>query len=355
MSTMKLKTGVVGLGMGCGHAAAYKALPNAELTAICDTNEQWLKHCQKEWDVPNAYASTADMFASSDLDAVSIAVPTYLHKPIAIAALEAGKHVLIEKPMAMTAAEGAEMAAAAKANGKLLMVSYNQRFTPDVVYLKNYIDAGHLGDIYFVRTLWRRPLGCLPAPLVDRVTGTYERNWFNDAEKGGGAVRDLGSHMIDVAMWLMGFPELESATGCAYTKFLPEYLSGLDVASSADDHGVGFAKFKNGASMQIEASYGQHWDKEEIMTEIFGTKGGVLRTMGQDPKIFSEVDGAYAASSIRVTGPYASVIAKDISAPSCTQAEFVNSILSCKVPMITPEQGVAVMQIIDGIYGVNSR
>src|SRR5438876_1150959 len=252
MAEKRLRMGVIGLGVGSGHAKTYQALPNAELVAICDQSEAWVKHCQEQWDVPNAFTDPSDLFAMDGLDAVSIAIPNFLHAPVTIAALEAGKHVLVEKPMAVNAAEGEQMAAAARKNGRTLMVSHNQRFGGDVMYLKRAIDEGLLGDIYFVRTIWRRTMGSLPQPTVDRPTGSYNRNWFNEADKGGGVTRDLGSHIIDVALWLMGFPEIADVHGSAYTMFGPEFAQQQNTRFDVEDHSVGFVRFQNGASMQVE-------------------------------------------------------------------------------------------------------
>jgi predicted dehydrogenase len=246
----------------------------------------------------------------------------------------------MEKPMAMNAIEGEQMAAAARSAGKTLMISLNQRFDPDVQYLKRYIDEGHFGEIYFARTLWRRPLGGLPSPTIDRPTGMYtERNWFNEAAKGGGALRDLGAHVIDVALWLMGYPELQDACGRAYTKFIPEHLAGKSLSGDADDHSVGFARFKNGASLQIEASFGQHIDHDELITEVFGTKGGALRWSGRPPKIFGRTAGAYSTTEPRLN-----------EKRSSAQQEFVEAVLEGRPPLVTPEQGIAATQIMDAIF-----
>jgi len=334
----------VGLNMGQAHVENYKKLGNAELVAICDKDAGWLEHCKAKWEVPNGFSDFNEMIKMPGLDAVSIALPTFLHLPMALTALKNGKHVLVEKPMAMNAAEGEAMASAAKAAGKNLMVSLNQRFDPDVQFLKRYIDQGNLGEIYFVRTLWRRPLGGLPSPTIDRPTGTYTgRNWFNEASKGGGALRDLGAHVIDVAMWLMGFPELLDATGRAYTMFLPEYLAGKSLSGDADDHSVGFARFKNGASLQIEASFGQHIDHDELITEVFGSKGGALRWSGRPPKLYGQTGGAYSTTEPRLQ-----------EKRTTAQEEFVNSVQEGRPPLVTPEHGIAVTRVMDAIFAGSS-
>jgi predicted dehydrogenase len=342
MKDKKLKVGVVGLGMGGWHAATYKTMPQAELIAICDTDAGWLKLKQQEWEVPHIFTSIEKMLAMPELEAVSIAVPNFLHKPMTLAAIKAGKHVLIEKPMALNAVEGEEMNTAAKKHRRTLMVSHNQRFGADIQFLKRYIDAGHMGEIYFARTLWRRPLGMLPDPVSNRPSGAYKgHNWFNERAKGGGVCRDLGTHVIDIALALMGFPELDYCVGSTYTKFIPGFLKGTGFKGDAEDHCSGYAKFKNGASLQIETSFGQHIDKEEIKTELFGTKGGACRHIGQDLHIFSQVGDTYTTITPRL-----------IESSFSVQVEFVNSILEGRPALITPEEAIAVLRVIDGIYGV---
>lgn len=327
----RLRVGVIGLNMGQGHAETYRKLTNAELVAICDKDAGWLELCRSNWEIPNAFTDYREMLAMPDLDAVSIALPTFLHLPVGLAAFEQGKHVLMEKPMAMNAAEGEQLASAATQAGKTLMVSLNQRFDPDVQYLKRHIEAGHLGEIYFARTLWRRPLGGLPAPTIDRPTGVYAgRNWFNEAARGGGALRDLGAHVIDVALWLMGYPEFLDATGQTYTHFID---------GDADDHSVGFARFKNGASLQIEASFGQHIDHDELITEVFGSKGGALRWSGRPPKLYGLTNGAFSTTEPRLQ-----------EKRSSCQQEFVNAILEDRPPLVLPEHGIAAMRIMDAIF-----
>jgi predicted dehydrogenase len=338
MSQGRLKVGVVGLNMGSGHVQTYRKLPDAELIAICDNDAAWLHHCRTQWETPHAFTDYRELFALPELDAVSIALPTTLHAPATLAALEAGKHVLVEKPMALDADEAESMAAAAARASRTLMISHNQRFTPDALYLQRAIESGLLGDVYAVRTLWRRPMGQLAAPIAHRATGSYRRNWFNEADQGGGVARDLGSHMIDLALWFLGFPEPAEIAGCAYTMAGPQSEAHRDFPCDADDHTVGLVRFGNGASLQIEVSFGQHIDKESIVTEVFGTQGGARREPGQPLRLFGSTCGAYTTVEPRLA-----------SGGQSAQAEFVASILEGRPPLVTPEQGIAVMRVIDAL------
>ena len=340
----KLRVGIIGLGIGQSHYNGYSGSPKAELVAICDRDEKWLKHCKDAWGVKLAFTKWEELVACEELDAVSVCLPTVFHDPVTIAALKAGKHVLCEKPMATDGAKAQAMADAAKQAGKTLMVSYNQRFGSDIQYLKRYVDEGHLGEVYFVRTAWRRAMGVFPQHSFQRATGSYSRNWFNEKKMGGGAATDLGSHVVDLAMYITGFPKVKQVVGMAYNKFLPQVLAGLGVDSDADDHSVGFVKFENGMSMQIEASYGSYIEQEKIVQAFYGDKGGAHREHGQPVKVFGMAGGCYSTTVPR------------IDLPSTTpMAHFAECIIEGKTPIVTPEQGVAVTRILDGIYQSNSE
>ena len=217
----KLKMGVVGCGFaGSGHIGAYKANENTELIALCDADEPWLKCAKDIYDVPHIYTDYHEMLENKELDGISVCLPTYLHAPAAIAALEAGLHVLCEKPMTTDAANARAMREAELKGGAKLMISQNQRFDRSVQLLKLMHDEGEFGDVYQVRIGWRRPLGMYPGPHEFRPNGMpYSHNWFNEADKGGGVLRDLGSHLIDLTMHILGFPKFEGAYASSCRKF----------------------------------------------------------------------------------------------------------------------------------------
>jgi predicted dehydrogenase len=337
----KVKMGIAGIGaMGQGHVNMFTANPDSEIVAICDQSKEWVEHCKKEWGTKFAFTKWEDLVTCDEVEAISVCFPTVFHDPVTIGALDNGKHVLCEKPMAMSTQRAQAMADAAKRSGKKLMISYNQRFGGDIQYLKKYIEDGNVGEVYFVRTAWRRGMGVLPAAKNLRSSGEqYSRNWFNEKKMGGGAGLDLGSHVVDLAMYLMGFPKIKQVVGMAYNKFLPEFLAGQGVESDADDHAVGFVKFENGASMEIETSYGSYIEHEKILQAIYGDKGGAHRESGQPIKVFVKSNGG------------SKTLTPSIDIPSTSpMAHFIECILEDKTPIVTPEQGVAVTQILEGIY-----
>ena len=201
----KIRVGVIGLGIGRHHIRGYQSHPNAEVVAIADLDETRLAEVGDQYGVSKRYPSGEQMIATEGLDVVSIATPNKYHKSLTIAALEAGCHVLCEKPMAMNAAEARDMLVAATKAGKRLMIDFSYRFSEQSQVLKAQVDAGVLGEVYFARTLWHRRRG------LPRFGG-----WFGQkALSGGGPLIDLGVHRLDLALWLMGYPRPIRSFGIA--------------------------------------------------------------------------------------------------------------------------------------------
>jgi len=135
----KVKMGIAGIGaMGQGHVQAFTANPDSEIVAICDQSKEWIEHCKKEWGIRYAFTDWEDLVTCDAVEAVAVCLPTVFHDPVTIGALDNGKHVLCEKPMAMSTEKAQAMADAAQRSGKVLMISYNQRFGPDIQYMKKY-------------------------------------------------------------------------------------------------------------------------------------------------------------------------------------------------------------------------
>ena len=199
----KLRCGVIGVGMGKGHIKGYQSHPDAEVVAVADTDPVRLQAAADELQVPQRYTDARRMLRRENLDIVSIATPNKFHLPLALAAFDAGCHVLCEKPMALNAAEGRRMIAAAKKARRRLMINFSYRFTEQAAALKQQVDSGILGDVYFGRTVWHRRRG------IPRFGG-----WFGIKKlSGGGPLIDLGVHRLDLALWLMGYPKPQWVMG----------------------------------------------------------------------------------------------------------------------------------------------
>ena len=166
----KLKIGVIGNGNISGvHLRAYSLNPNVEIYALCDINEKAMQRRAKEYGVTRLFTDVNEMVKLPELDAVSVCTWNAAHAECAIAALNAGKHVLCEKPMAMNADEARRMQEAAEKNGKLLMIGFVRRFGNDCAILKDFIDNGYFGDIYYAKATYLRRKGCPGGWFGDKI------------------------------------------------------------------------------------------------------------------------------------------------------------------------------------------
>ncbi|MHC4253317.1 MAG: Gfo/Idh/MocA family protein, partial [Planctomycetota bacterium] len=264
----KLKAGVIGLGMGAAHVKGYQSHPEVEVVAVADVDEAKLQKRGDKLGVDKRYADAMEMLDKESLDIVSVATPNKFHRPLAIAAFEAGCHVLCEKPMAMNASEAREMIAAAEGAGRRLMINFSYRFTDQSWALRKVVDDGVLGDVYFARTIWHRRRGI---PGFGR--------WFGQkALSGGGPLIDLGVHRLDLALWLMGYPKPTWVMGNTYDPIASRLAREDKKDFDVEDLAAGFVKFENGASLVIEASWAAHVAERELMeTRLLGDRGGLVQ------------------------------------------------------------------------------
>ena len=269
-----LRAGVVGLGWaGRQHMIGYTACEDAELVAICGLEDDRAEQLASEFGGPDTFGSLDDVIAKADLDVVSIATPTAMHAPMAIRALDAGVHVLSEKPIAETAASAAAMVAAAERNDRVLDVSYNHRRRGVVKALGDAIADGLLGDVYYAKAGWLRRRG---------IPGLG--SWFTRKESaGGGPFMDLGVHMIDIVLHLLGEPSVGSVSASTYAEFGPRGLGGMhgSVRTNAspgrydvEDLATAFCRFGSGATMIIEASWAQWVSHDLCFVDLYGTDAG---------------------------------------------------------------------------------
>ena len=332
----KLRVGIIGLGMGKQHIQGYQTHPGADLVAVADLNNDRLQTVADEYKIPQRYLSAREMLDREHLDIVSIATPNKFHKPLSLAAFKAGCHVLCEKPMAMSAAEGREMINAAKKARKRLMINFSSRFMEQSWALKKQVETGILGDIYFARTVWHRRRG-LPG----------FGGWFGQkALSGGGPLIDLGVHRLDLALWMMGYPEPDWVMGSTYNKIAAPLAKKARKKFDVEDFAAGFIKFKNGMSLEVEASWAANIAEREFMeTRLYGTMGGLVqRNAGEgynhEAEIFFERAGCHLDMKIHPPVP----------ATKRSMHHFVECILKNTPHIATGEEGLIVMKLLDAIY-----
>lgn len=336
MKSKTLRVGVIGLGMGRGHLLQYGKIKNVEIAAIADTNPERLAAVGDEFGVAARYTDGEEMLRGERMDIVSVVTPNKFHKPLTIAALKAGCHVLCEKPMAMNAAEARAMLAAAKKARRRLMINFSYRFAPQSAALKKEVDAGTLGDIYFARTVWMRRRG-MPG----------FGGWFGQkALSGGGPLIDLGVHRLDFALWLMGYPKPVWVLASTYDHIARDAAKREKKAFDVEDLAVGMIRFENGAMLEIEASWAGNIKERELMeTRLLGTKGGLVqRNMNEgyefEAEIFVERNGMQL--DLKPHPP--------LPSPGSAMTHFVGCIRSRRPHIAPGEEGVAVMETLDALY-----
>jgi predicted dehydrogenase len=299
VNDQKLRVGVVGLGFA-GQAAleGFAELPDVEIVALAGLEKDTLARLGEKFRIPHLYEKWEDLIATDGLDAVSVATPTQLHHPITIAALDRGLHVLCEKPLARTVAEGTEMVEAAQKSGRVLKVVFNHRERGDVAALKHQIDEGQLGRIYYAKAHWMRRNG------IPGMGG-----WFTNRElSGGGPLIDLGVHILDMALHLMNEPKVTTVSANTFAELGPRgrgssssvirpTVDTLGSKFEVEDLATAYLRLEGGGALQLETSWATYRAPgDNFGIELFGTEGGAKidvqnYTNTDTLKIFTDVGG----------------------------------------------------------------
>ncbi len=274
MKSRKLRVGLIGAG-GIVRAAhlnpGWCSLPDAELFAVADVSLEAADSLARDFNIPNVHTDFRELLKHDEIDVVDICTPNRVHTPAVLGALAAGKHVLCEKPLAVTTAEVAKMQVAAKKANRVLMTAQHQRWQPLSLAMRQWIDAGSLGDVYHARVHATRR-NMLP----------IRPGFINPELSGGGPCMDIGVHALDLALHFMGFPKPVRVTGVTRVNFaqgheIPGAWGEWDRKMyGVEDFASGFVHFDNGATMVLEASWLQHQHENEDMScRLFGSKASL--------------------------------------------------------------------------------
>ncbi len=266
-----LRVGIIGTGHVArrAHLPAWQALRHAKVVAVCDVDAGALADATRTLDGVVAFDDYRALLASG-VDAVSVCTPNASHFPAALAALEAGKHVLCEKPLGVSPAEATALGNVAEARGLVLMTQHQLRFDGPAVAARACVDAGRLGFIHHARVRVLRRDRIPPSP------GFLDRDMA-----GGGAGLDLGVHALDMALWLMGFPRPVRVTGTVRTDFARgDAIRGRwgdwdRAAVSVEDFAAGFVHFENGATLAVECAWLGHHAEEGPECVLSGMNGAL--------------------------------------------------------------------------------
>jgi predicted dehydrogenase len=255
----KVRIGIVGCGVQTQllYLPILKRSKTAEVVAICDTNVRKLDSLTSRYNVKRHYINFEDLQADEEIDAVIIATPNYLHIPMAMGALEYDKHVLVETPMAITAEEAESAIELAAKKKKILLPALVQRLRTDVQMIKNFIDGGELGSIYYSKAGWLR------GRTEWAVTGW----WAERLRAGGGVFLSLGSQILDIAFWLLGPIKPLSIVGTGYKK---------NERNQVEDSAFALLRLEKNQTLTIEVGYSMLQERDFTYFNIFGHKGAAL-------------------------------------------------------------------------------
>jgi predicted dehydrogenase len=271
-----IRVAVIGAGAIAryAHVPHSQAVPGVEVVAICDVNEARAQELAQEFQVPYTFTSGDELLQKlgPDLDAVTICTPNVYHAPMTIAALQAGLHVMCEKPMATNSADASAMLAAAQQYNRILTIGTHYRYRGPIVALRKLVAAGQLGDIYYAKASWTRRSG---------IPGFG--SWFTNRDlAGAGVIYDLGVHVIDLALHVMGYPRPVSVKGITYDAMGRRGRGlggwGADISQTGgrfdvDDLASAMIHFDNGATLIVDASWAGYSPNDDYLY-FLGTEGG---------------------------------------------------------------------------------
>jgi len=350
--------------VGCGGIANQKHMPSlakfpekAEIVAFCDIIEERAVAAKEKYGSADAktYTDYKEMLADTaqNIDVVHVCTPNVAHCPITVAAFEAGKHVMCEKPMAHNTEDAQKMIDAWKASGKKFTIGYQNRFRDDTQTLHASCEAGELGEIYMAKA----------HALRRRAVPTWGV-FPNKALQGGGPLIDIGTHALDITLWMMDNYEPVSVSGSVFYKlgraehgpegnvFGPWDPKTFEVEDSA----FGFVKMKNGATIFLESSWALNVLRSmEASTTLFGTHAGAEIHHGgsypQDELIYNTIEHGQQMEKVISPAGVVDFFEGGAAAEAVKeQDQWLDAIINDGEPLVKPEQAFVVTQILEGIY-----
>jgi predicted dehydrogenase len=342
MNPSRIRLGVIGAGnIGNVHIQEFSKYPElCEITAVTDAYLPLAESRAKQYNIPKVAATPEELIASPDVDAVIIGVPNRYHAPLAVLAMEAGKHVLLEKPMGLDAESARNIVRTQEKTGMTLMVAHQMRWEWLPMQVKQEVENGALGRIYTAKAGWYRRKG-IPG------WGT----WFTRMEEsGGGPLIDIGVHMLDLSLHLMGNPKPISVTGATYAEFGPVKRGigtwgkpNWDGYFDVEDLATAFIRMEDGSSLTLEVSWAVHMDTDNTpFIHLMGTEGGAA-VRGSKGKFLTE----------RFNSPMETELvtpANDAGSRSRLSMHFLECVNEGKTPLTSVMSGFTNNLILAAIY-----
>jgi len=345
---MTTKLGIIGAGHIAGEHIKAAALAGIKIIGVADVDGNRAKELACAHKIPHAVDDPGELIESAEIDAVVICAPNRYHAPLAVAALNGGKDVLLEKPMAMNVQECEQINAAAKANGRIVQIGFVQRYTAVATTAKRFVDGGRLGRVYHAKAHHYRRRG------VPGLGG-----WFTTkAMSGGGALIDLGPHIIDLSLYLMGSPKPVRVSGKVYADFgckLKDYLyewmwagpAKLDGVCDVEDAAHALVRFEGGATLEINTTWAGNFPDGSVknLMGVFGEQAGLTFELGGDAVRIAAEDQGH---NVDINPKLPNVGLVDAFATQLST--FVDCVQDRTEPSANGITGLTVQSIIDAIY-----
>jgi len=335
MSRPKIVIAGAGFIARVAHLPGYRAA-GAPVDAVCARNQERARLLAEQFEIPHVYGDWREMLAQEKPDIVSVCLPNVLHYEVTLAALDAGAHVLCEKPLATSAAEARAMFDAAHRNGRRLMAAHHFRFDVAAQAIKEVVESGALGEIYHSEATALRRMG-IPG------WGAFHQRAFS----AGGCLLDYGVHALDQTLWLLGNPKLARVSAVMQQRFgqRPEIAATWGNNAwdpqrfDVEDFAVAFVRFQDGSSLVLRASWAAHIAQDRFSSLLLGTEGGATT---EPPTVYTLGEGKQVTQELGPLpwrNPYEAEI-----------AHFLAVARGEVEPMVREDETMNVQRILDAAY-----
>lgn len=345
-----VKIGIIGCGgiANGKHMPSLKKIKNVQMVAFCDIIEERAVKAAEEYGVEGAkvYTDYKELLKDMDIEVVHVCTPNRSHAFISIDAMEAGKHVMCEKPMAKTYKEAKEMLDASERTGMKLTIGYQSRWRADSLYLKKMCEDGELGEIYYGKAI----------ALRRRAVPTWGV-FLNEYEQGGGPLIDIGTHVLDLTLWMMDNYKPKMVVGTTFEKLKNQKDCGNAWGDwdpkkfTVEDAAFGFIVMENGATIMLESSWALNIrNPKEAITMICGTEGGADMFDGLNINFIKNGRQCILKPDL-TAGGVAFYDGDGDEDPSVLEARaWLDAVVNDHEPRTKASQALVVTQILEAIY-----
>ncbi len=344
----KIQIGIIGAGMiGLEHIRGFRVIPRCAATAIADVNLESIERAAVEYEIPNTFNNYKDLLALEELDAVVVCVPPFLHEDVVLAALNAGKHVLCEKPMAVSIASAQKMVKRAKKNGLILAsCSSRFRFSPTVMKAKEVIDSGALGEIYHI---YLSGISRRHRPGIDYH---HSAKWSLEKSKaGGGALLDWGIYDMNILFGLIDELEVKRVDGFCF-QGVDEPALDQGVKFDVEEHGAAMLRCNKGLNVFWERAWAAHMNRRTRI-RLYGSRGGLaFDPLAWPQDIFFEIYEDRSGKPVTIA-PDTHFEKWNINL--CVAQDFVEAIQKNRPPKTTGEEVIKFLKVINAVYRSNQK